>query len=421
MEQEIYNKILKILKHELVPALGCTEPIAIAYAAAVGREALGTEPDRMKVQCSANIIKNAKSVVVPMTKNMRGIEAAALVGMIGGDAGKKLEVLTTINDQHLNRVRQLLEKGICIAELLDTEEKLHLKMFMWAGDEVCMVELLRTHTGIKRIEKNKQVIFEQQIDEKQHQDLDYSSLNIENILAFANHAPLEEVEPVIGRQIEYNTKIAAEGLKNDYGVNIGATILETYGTDAKVKAKAMPAAGSDARMNGCELPVVINSGSGNQGMTVSLPVIEFAKMLEVDREKLIRALCVSNLVSIYQKSAMGRLSAYCGAVTAASGAGAGITYLYGGGKMEIGQTIINTLGNVSGIVCDGAKSSCAAKIASSVDAAILATSMTLGGKVFQSGDGIVKDSIQKTVDGVVELAKEGMRETDEVILRIMID
>ncbi len=256
---------------------------------------------------------------------------------------------------------------------------------------------------------------------KKKEEIDYSCLNIKNILEFANTVPVDEVKGLIEEQIRCNTEISQKGLSEKYGANIGSLLLTHYGDDVKVRAKAKAAAGSDARMNGCELPVVINSGSGNQGMTVSLPVIEYAEYLKADHEKLIRALVLSNLIAIYQKCRIGRLSAYCGAVSAAAGAGAGITYLYGGGEKQISDTVINTLANVSGIICDGASASCAAKIASSVDAAIMGSIMAREASVFESGDGIVKDNLQKTIDGVVELARDGMKATDEVILHIMVD
>lgn len=417
----MYENIIAILKSELVPALGCTEPIAIALASAKAREVLGARPDEMQVACSSNIIKNAKSVVVPMTKNLKGIEAAALAGMTGGDAGRSLEVLTTVTEEDLAETKRLLAEGFCKTVLLDSSEKLHLIVRMKKGEDSSLVELVKTHTGITRIEKNGKTVYQKQIEDGETQSADYSVLNVASILDFADHVDLELVRPILEPQIECNTKIAREGLKHKYGVNVGSVLLDVYGDDVKIRAKAMPAAGSDARMNGCELPVIINSGSGNQGMTVSLPVIEFGNMLDAGEEKILRALCISNLMAIYQKSEIGRLSAYCGAVSAAAGAGAGITYLYGGREEQISQTIVNTLANVSGIVCDGAKSSCAAKIASAVDAAIVATMISLKGKCFLSGDGIVKDTIQKTIDGVVALAKEGMKETDEVIVKIMLE
>lgn len=421
--QEQYSTYVSILKRELVPALGCTEPIAIAYAAAKAREVLGEFPDKIVAECSGNIIKNAKGVIVPTTKNLKGIEAASIIGTVGGDPTKGLEVLSDVKEQDVEETRILLTKNICETKILETPAKLHIIIKMYKGNHYSLVETIHTHTGIVRIEKNGEVLLDvpHNVEAEEDSDINYDLLNVEDIVNFANIVDIAEVEEVLAKQIEYNTAIAKEGLRRPYGASIGATLLEVYGDDIKVRAKAMPAAGSDARMSGCELPVVINSGSGNQGMTASLPVVEYGKKLDCSEEKIYRALCISNLIAIYQKSGIGRLSAYCGAVSAAAGAGAGITYLYGGSLNQISQTITNTLANISGIICDGAKSSCAAKIASSVDAAIVATMMSLRGNAFAPGDGIVKGNIENTVDGVVKLAKEGMKVTDDVVLQIMVE
>lgn len=420
---EKYQNYVSILKEELIPALGCTEPIAIAYAAAKAREVLGAIPDRIVAKCSGNVIKNVKGVVVPTTKDLRGIEAAAILGAVGGDASKKLEVLAGINETHLSQAKALTEKGICREEILDTPARLHIIIEAFKGDDNALVEIIHTHTEIVRIEKNGQVLLDVPHSEIEDAGLtaNYQSMSIEDIFEFANIVQIDDIEDILERQIKYNTAIANEGLHKEYGANIGMTLLSVYGDDVKVRARAAAAAGSDARMSGCEMPVVINSGSGNQGITVSLPVIVYARELSASKEKLYRALCISNLVAIYQKTKIGRLSAYCGAVSAATGAGAGITYLFGGGVKEISQTITSTLANVSGIVCDGAKPSCAAKIASSVDAALLACYMTMQGRGFHSGEGIVKDSIESTIESVGKLAKDGMQMTDAEILRIMIN
>lgn len=419
MDQKLSQSMTDVLRGELVKALGCTEPIAIAYVSAKAREVLGVVLEKIVFACSGNIIKNAKSVVVPMTGNLKGIEAAALAGAVGGDASKHLEVLTSMTSEDLEKVKKLLEKKVCQVECLDTSEKLHILETAYAGKDVVQVELLRTHLGIVKIMKNGEVLFEEAPGEEEV--IDYTCLNVKNILDFANTVPIETVQYLIEEQIRCNVEISEKGLKENFGANIGKMLLTHYGDDVKVRAKARAAAGSDARMSGCEMPVVINSGSGNQGMTVSLPVIEFADYLNSDHEKLIRALVLSNLIAIYQKCRIGRLSAYCGVVSAAAGAGAGITYLYGGKEKQISDTIINTLANVSGIICDGASSSCAAKIASSVDAAIMASIMAREENVFETGDGIVKENLQKTIDGVVELARDGMKITDEVILKIMVN
>ncbi len=420
---EKYQNYVNILKEELVPALGCTEPIAIAYAAAKAREVLGAIPDKLIAECSGNIIKNVKGVIVPTTKNLRGIAAAAIIGATGGDASKKLEVLTGVTQGQLEQAKELIEKGVCEERILDTPAKLHIIIKAIKDDDYALVEIIHTHTGIVRIEKNNSILFEipHSKEENVKRTTDREGMSIEDIIEFANTVNIDDVRDVLERQVEYNTAISEEGLNKVYGANIGMTLLSVYGDDIKVRAKAAAAAGSDARMSGCEMPVVINSGSGNQGMTVSLPVIEYARELSATTEKLYRALCVSNLTAIHQKTRIGRLSAYCGAVSAATGAGAGITYLFGGGVKEISRTITNTLANVSGIVCDGAKPSCAAKIASSLDAALLACFMTMEGRCFRSGEGIVKDSIEDTIQSVGKLAKDGMQITDEEILKIMIN
>lgn len=422
LNREMYQNYVNILKEELIPALGCTEPIAIAYASAKAREVLGGLPERIVVECSGNIIKNVKGVIVPTTKDLRGIEAAAIIGAVGGDADKELEVLTNVNQNHLNQSKILIDKGICESKILDTPAKLHIIISAFIGDESALVEIIHTHTGIVRIEKNNEVLLNipHSAVEEISRTTNREWMSIEGIVEFSNTVDIEDVRDILSRQVEYNTAISDEGLHRIYGANIGLTLLSIYGDDVKSRAKAAAAAGSDARMSGCEMPVVINSGSGNQGMTVSLPVIVYAKELSVTTERLYRALCISNLIAIHQKTRIGRLSAYCGAVSAATGAGAGISYLYGGGVEEISQTITSTLANVSGIVCDGAKPSCAAKIASSVDAALLACYMTMQGRGFQSGEGLVKDNIEGTIESVGKLAKDGMQATDEEIIRIMI-
>ncbi|WP_312644615.1 L-serine ammonia-lyase, iron-sulfur-dependent, subunit alpha [Hydrogenoanaerobacterium sp.] len=423
LSKEKYLNYVSILKEELIPALGCTEPIAIAYAAAKARNVLGVMPDRIVAECSGNIIKNVKGVIVPTTKDLRGIEAAAIIGAVGGDPAKELEVLTGVTQEHLAQAKALIQKGICEEKILETPAKLHIIIRMFHGDNSSMVEIIHTHTGIVRIEKNDEVLLDVPHSQEENFDgqTDRSCLNVEDIVEFANTVNVDDIREVLAKQVEYNTAISNEGLHKIYGANIGITLLSTYGDDVKIRAKAAAAAGSDARMGGCEMPVVINSGSGNQGMTVSLPVIEYAKELSVTTDRLYRALCVSNLIAIHQKTKIGRLSAYCGAVSAATGAGAAITYLYGGGVKEISQTITSTLANVSGIVCDGAKPSCAAKIASSVDAALLACYMTMQSRGFNSGEGIVKDGVEETIDSVSRLAKDGMQVTDEEILKIMIN
>lgn len=423
MEKKIYDSFVKILKKELVPALGCTEPIALAYAAAKAREVLGTMPERIVATCSGNIIKNVKGVVVPATGGLRGIEAAVLIGTVGGDPSKELEVLSTVTDEDRDTVRKLLEADICEVKVSENNAKLHIIIEMWAGETSSLVEIIHSHTEIVRMLKDGKVLLKKDIKnlDGEEEDEDYNFLNMENIYCFAKEVDLEDVKETLDKQIQYNTQIAEAGMEGIYGANVGKTLVEAYGKSLDVLAKALPAAGSDARMSGCELPVIINSGSGNQGMTVSLPVIICAKELNASEEARYRALCISNLTALYQKRDIGRLSAYCGAVSAGAGAGAGMMYLMGGGLEEISKVVEYTLANVGGIICDGAKSSCAAKIASAVEAALLAIRLIEKNRGFGSGEGVVKDTVEETVEGVSAIAREGMQITDEVILDVMVN
>lgn len=421
MDQHIYDEYLAILREEIVPALGCTEPIAIAYAAAKARSVLGALPEHIHVSCSGNIIKNVKAVIVPTTGNMKGIETSAVLGAVGGDPDKKLEALTDVTPEDLALTRELLRKKICTVSLLEGVSNLQIIVEMTAGNDSSLVEIAFSHTNIVRIEHNGEVILQKGMSVQSATETDRSLLNLRDIYDFANCVEINQVAKLMEDQVSCNMAIAQEGLSNKYGANVGSTILEHYGNDVRNMARALPAAGSDARMNGCVLPVMINSGSGNQGMTVSLPVQVFADALCVSREKKIRALVLSNLIAIYQKNELGKLSAYCGAVSAAVGAGAAIAYLNNAGFDVIEETIVNTLGNVSGIVCDGAKASCAAKIASSVDAAILAYHMASERRGFHSGEGLVKEDAEKTLKSYGRMGREGMRATDIEILRIMLE
>ncbi len=413
------HKYISILKKELVPALRCTEPIAFAYAAAKAREVLGAMPEQVDVLCSGNIIKNVKGVTVPMSGGMKGIAPSVLLGLIGGDATKNLEVLTTVTEADIEQTKALLEQRICTIRLAEGVENLYIKITLRSGEESAVVEIREAHTNITLIEKNGEIIFE--LDEEAQEKKTQEQFNFEEIFDFANSVDIAELEPLIRSQVQYNLDIANEGLIHSYGANVGKTLIESFGNDVRTKAKAYAAAGSDARMSGCSKPVVINSGSGNQGLTVSLPVIIYAHELDVTEEKMIRALIFSNLIALMQKARIGKLSAYCGAVSAACGAGAGIAYLHGSSKEEIADTITNTLGNVSGIVCDGAKPSCAAKIASSVDAAIMGYTLAVNQQKFQAGEGLVKDTVEETIRAVTQMAKDGMRATDVEILNIMIE
>lgn len=421
MKSKFYHDFIRILEDELIPALGCTEPIAIAYAAAKARAVLGEMPERIEIQCSGNIIKNVKGVTVPNSGGLVGIDAAAILGALCGNADTELEVLSSVTLEDIARCQELIKAKICTTTLVKDVDNLYIVAVLSAGAHTASVSVVNRHTLISRIEKDGEVIFTKDIAAAQQRNEDYSELNIRNIIDFANDVDIEDIRHIISRQIEMNTAIAEEGIKGTYGAAVGYTLLQVFGDNIRTRACAMAAAGSDARMGGCALPVIINSGSGNQGMTVSLPVIEYAKDLNVSEEKLYRALVLSNLTAIHLKKYIGSLSAFCGAISAASAAGAGITYLFGGGYEEIGYTIINTLGNVGGIVCDGAKASCAAKIASGVHAAIVSHYMGSHARVFRSGEGFVKGDLETTIRSMGYIGRVGMKETDEEILNIMID
>lgn len=416
-----YHAYVQILKEELVPAMGCTEPIALAYAAAKAREVLGCIPDKVVIGASGSIIKNVKSVIVPNTDHLKGIPAAATAGIIAGKPEKELEVIAEVSKEQIQEMKAFMQHTDISVEYVDHGITFDIIVTVYKGESYARVRIANYHTNIVLIEKDGKVLYEIEVQGEKEEGLtDRSLLCMQDILDFADTVDIEDVKEVIGRQIRYNTAIAEEGLRNDYGANIGSVLLKMEGDNIRVRAKAMAAAGSDARMNGCELPVIINSGSGNQGMTCSLPVIEYAKELRVGEEKLYRALTLSNLVAIHQKTGIGRLSAYCGAVCAGAAAGAGIAYLYGGGFEEIAHTVVNALAVVSGIVCDGAKASCAAKIAASVEAGILGYNMYKCGQQFYAGDGIVTKGVDETIRNIGRLGKDGMRETNVEIIDIMV-
>lgn len=426
MDATTYRDYANILHEELVPAMGCTEPIAIAYAAAVARQTLGRPAQRMEVEASGNIIKNVKSVFVPNTGGLRGIPAAAAAGMAAGDPALELEVLSSIGEGEQAAIRQYLADTPIAVKLADSPFIFDIAIRAWAGEDSALVRIVNYHTNIVRVERNGQVLKEVEAQAAAEEGLtDKSVLTVEGILEFAREAALADVEDAVGRQVRYNTAIAQEGLRGNYGANIGKVLLATYGDDVKIRAKAMAAAGSDARMNGCGLPVVIVSGSGNQGLTASLPVVEYAKELGADWETTLRAVLVSDLITIHLKAEIGRLSAYCGAVSAGCGSGAGIAWLYGREKepqallKDVSHTIVNALAVDSGIVCDGAKASCAAKIASAVDAGLLGFYMYQNGQQFRGGDGIISKGVEQTIRNIGLLATQGMRETDREILDIM--
>ncbi len=416
-----YSAYVQILKEELLPAMGCTEPIALAYAAAVARKVLGELPDRVVIGASGSIIKNVKSVIVPNTDHLKGIPAAATAGIVAGDPDKELEVIAQVDPEKIPQMKEFLDKTEITVEHVDNGITFDIIVTLYKGESYSKVRIANYHTNIVLIEKNGEILKEIQVAGEEEEGLtDRSLLNMEDIWDFINTVDIADIKEVLDRQIQYNWAIAEEGIRGDYGANIGSVLLDMSGDNVRTRAKAMAAAGSDARMNGCELPVIINSGSGNQGITASVPVLVYAKELKASEDKMYRALALSNLTAIHQKTPIGRLSAYCGAVSAGAGAGAGIAYLCGGGFKEVTHTVVNALAIVSGIVCDGAKASCAAKIASAVDAGILGYNMYKRGQQFRGGDGIVTKGIEGTLKNVGRLGKEGMKETNEEIIKIMI-
>ncbi|MEI0538646.1 serine dehydratase subunit alpha family protein [Brachyspira pulli] len=421
MDKKLYDNYINILKEELIPALGCTEPIAIAYAGAKVREVMGNIPDSITVKCSGNIIKNVKGVTVPNSGGLKGIDIAATLGLVGGDPNKNLEVLSTIKPEDIEKTKELISKGFCKCDLIEGSENLHIIVEAKYQNSSALVEIKNAHTNITRIIKDGKELFTSDNSAGQKDSADRDSLNIKDILSFANEVNIEDIKEVIQRQIELNSNIANEGLKNDYGSSVGKTLMKYYGNDVRNRAKAYASAGSDARMGGCPMPVVTNSGSGNQGITVSMPVIIYAEDMKVSEEKLYRALVLSNLIAILQKKHIGKLSAFCGVVCAATGAASGIAYLNNADYKIISDTITNALCTIGGMVCDGAKASCASKISEAVDCGILAYNLAKDGKVFKSGDGLVKDDIEATIDSIGRMAKEGMKGTDIEILNIMID
>ena len=403
-EDQRYGAYVQILKEELIPAMGCTEPIALAYGAAVARDILGTVPERVTIGASGSIIKNVKSVIVPNTGHLKGIPAAAAAGIVAGDASRELEVIASVSPEQVEKIREFLDQVPIAVEHIDNGPTFDIVVTVYKGQDEAKVRIANFHTNIVRKEKNGQVLLDIPVKEDSEEGLtDRSLLTMEGIWDFANTVDVEDVRETLERQMKYNMAIAEEGMKNDYGANIGKVLKDTWGDDIRTRAKAMAAAGSDARMNGCELPVIINSGSGNQGITASVPVIVYGRELRVSEEKLLRALVLSNLTAIHQKTGIGRLSAYCGAVNAGAGAGAGIAYLCGGGYKEVIHTVVNALAVVSGIVCDGAKASCAAKIASAVDAGILGYNMYIRGQQFLGGDGIVTKGVERTIENALKL------------------
>lgn len=420
MNAEIYNAYVAILHDELVPAMGCTEPIAIAYAAALARDTLGVMPERIEIQASGNLIKNVKSVVVPNTSGLKGIEAAAAAGAAAGDAGRALEVISRVSPDQKEQIRDMVSRNICSVSLLESGRVLDLIITLRSGDLWARVRIADRHTNVVLVEKNGSVLLEKPVEAPGELSPEKRLLNIRDIVEFAQTVDLGDVRDILLRQVQCNMAVCEEGMRSSYGGNVGKVLLRELGEGVLVRCKAMAAAGSDARMGGCELPVIINSGSGNQGITVTVPVVEYARELGRDEDTILRALIISNLTAIHQKAGIGCLSAYCGAISAAAAAGAGIAYLRGGGVYEIEHTLVNCLAVSSGVVCDGAKASCAGKIAIGLDAALLGYLMIKNQQQFRGGDGILQKGAEETIRMVGRLGRDGMRETDREILHIMI-
>lgn len=421
MKKELEKAYIEILQQELIPAMGCTEPIAVAYAAALAGKYLPCAPETVTVCVSSNIIKNVKSVVVPNTGGLHGLEAAAAAGIVAGDPDKQLLVISQVQDAEKKRIAAFLQTATFRVEESDSGELFDICITLAGGDHTAQSRICGNHTNVVNITVDGETVFSRTVqtareEEQTQKDL----LTVEDIVAFADEVDVALLKPILDRQIACNMAIAKEGLDKDYGARIGQVLLAAHGNNVSTRAKAYAAAASDARMGGCEKPVVINSGSGNQGITASVPVVIYAEELSVSQEQMYRALAVSNLVTLHLKSGIGPLSAYCGAISAGCGAAAGITYLYGGKYKEIAHTIVNAIAINSGVICDGAKASCAAKIASAVEAGILGMEMYRRGSQFLSGDGIVTKGVENTIRNVSQLASEGMRKTDSEIIKIML-
>lgn len=415
------NNYSKILKDELLVAVGCTEPIAVAYASAKARDILGEFPEKITVRCSGNIIKNVKAVIVPGTKDMTGIETSAILGAIVGKSELELALLNDVNEGHVIELKDKLMQNICKVELVENIPNLYIEIYMEANGNSSSVEIVESHNNITKITKNNEIVFETcNGNESCACKYDLDKFSLSSILEYINTVPFEELYNILNKQVECNINIGEYGLNKLYGANVGKTIFNSSIESPYKNAKSIAASGSDARMNGCVMPVVINSGSGNQGITASVPAIVYARENGFSEEKMYRALALSNLVSIYIKSGIGKLSAFCGAVNAACGAGCAIAYLNDEDTKIIEATIINCLANIGGIACDGAKSSCAAKIASSLDGALLAYEMAKTGNAFKPGEGLVEASVDKTIRNFWRMGKEGMKSTDVEILNIMI-
>lgn len=420
MQQEQILAIREILTHELRPAMGCTEPIAVAYTAALTRDLLGTMPQEMTVRCSGNIIKNVKGVTVPNSGGQKGVDTAAILGMLSGRSDLELEVLSVIRPEDLPLANRLRESGMCQCQLAEGVPNLYIEITMQAGAEWACVAVQDSHTNLIKKVKNGQVLFEKDVlSDENVVSLAERYLSIDSILEYAQTEELDMLHTLLDEQVRCNWAIAMEGLNKPYGAGIGRSLLSNREDDWKTYCRAAAAAGSDARMNGCALPVVINSGSGNQGITVSVPLIAYAKRVGCEEEKLYRALVMSNLLALHQKKYIGKLSAFCGAISASSAAGAALAWLRGGDADRVAKVMVNTLAIAGGILCDGAKASCAAKISSGLEAAWTSLELAEQGYQFPAGEGLVTASSEDTIRGVGYIAREGMRQTDVEILKLM--
>ncbi len=411
----------RLIHYELRPAMGCTEPIAVAYACARARALLGALPERVELVVSGNIIKNVKSVVVPNTGGRRGLKTSVAAGVTAADESRELECLALLDDGDRAAIDRYLERDCVTIDVADSGRVFDLDVSVYAGEHRARVRIADAHTNIVHLSRDSEVLLDKPLVDAAD-DPDEGLLTVEGIVDYADSVELEDVREPLERQIAYNTAISDEGLKNPYGASIGRVLLQGYGgEDVHIRAKARAAAGSDARMNGCELPVIIVSGSGNQGITATMPLVEYAQTYGVAHDRLLRALIVADLLTVHQKTGIGRLSAFCGAVNAACGAAAGIAYLMGGGLKEVSHTLVNALAIVSGMVCDGAKASCAAKIVAALEGGLMGYEMYKNGFQFFSGDGLVKKGVENTIDNIARLGSKGMSQTDREILRMMIE
>lgn len=422
MDKKLYDAHLQVLKAELLPALGCTEPGAVAFTAAKAVSLLGKKPEKMEVRSSGNIVKNVKGVIVPNSGGLRGIAPAAILGALVAKPELELEILNAVTDTEIEETKKYLETDYCKSTLKEGEGNLYVEVSVWAGGESARAAIKNTHTNIELLEKNGKTLEESNVSDNKDNIAEFKKLmTVDSILEFAKEAVIEDVKSTLDTAIKYNIAIAEEGLKGVYGAEVGKTLIETYGDeDVLVRLKAKAAAGSDARMAGSVLPVVINSGSGNQGITVTVSITEYARGTEASEEALYRALLIGNLISIHIKSYIGPLSAFCGAVSAASGAAAGITYLAGGDDEQIKMAITNVICDAGGMVCDGAKSSCASKIATTLDAAVMASKMAMQKRVYQPGEGLVLDDVEETIKNIGYMGRVGMEKTDVEILQMML-